>query len=356
MLIDSLPDDRPLTRVAHRTPPVPDALVSRRRFLSGAAAVALAGAATACGSSGSAGSAGASGVATTGQDAATGAFPRTVDHAAGSTRIDARPARVVAVTDGAELASLLALGVTPVGFGRRNDPLTPWIAEAGGDDPAIERYDLAGEPNFELMAAWRPDVIVGQYGFVLEENIADFTAVAPTVATSFVGWRDNLRQAAAATGTDDRAEDLIAELEAEIAETAERLAGTSVTTRWLFGFPDYLGQLNDRSPIGALLTEMGLPTLAPQEAEGEAADQIVPERLGDSLAQADAVVVLDFEDPEGDGDAALSEQALYRSAPAVAAGRVVRLGVDESNAAYFDSVLTVRRNLALIERVLGELS
>jgi iron complex transport system substrate-binding protein len=329
-------------------PSAPHVLWSRRRFLTGTAAVVLAGATSACGS-GSAGSAGPSGAATT------GGFPRTVDHAVGSTRIEAPPARVVAVTDGAELASLLALGITPVGFGRRNDPLTPWISEAGGDDPAIERYDLAGEPNFELMATWRPDVIVGQYGFVLEENIADFTAVAPTVATSFVGWRDNLRQAAAATGTDDRAKDLIAELEAEIAEAADRLAGISVTTRWVFGFPDYLGQLNDRSPIGALLTEMGMPTLAPQEAEGEAADQIVPERLGDALADADAVVVLDFEDPEGDGDAALSEQALYRSAPAVAAGRIVRLGVDESNAAYFDSVLTVRRNLDLIERVLGEL-
>lgn len=35
--------------------------------------------------------------------------------------------------------------------------------------------------------------------------------------------------------------------------------------------------------------------------------------------------------------------------------RVITLTVEESNAAYFDSVLTVRRNLELIERVLGEL-
>lgn len=35
---------------------------------------------------------------------------------------------------------------------------------------------------------------------------------------------------------------------------------------------------------------------------------------------------------------------------------VVELGVEDSNAAYFDSILTVRRNLALIERVIGELT
>ena len=355
MLSEIPPHAVDVTTVIRRPLSGPDIPWSRRRFLTGAAAVVLAGTVTACGSSRS--GATATG-ASSGDDgsAADGAFPRTVDHAVGSTRIEAPPTRVVAVTDGAELASLLALGVTPVGFGQRNDPLTPWIADAGGGDPAIERYELAGEPNFELMAAWRPDVIVGQYGFVLEENVDSFSAVAPTVATSFVGWRENLRQAAAATGADDRAEELIAELETEIAEAAERLSGISVTTRWVFGFPDYLGQLNDRSPIGALLTEMGLPTLAPQEVEGEAADQIVAERLGDALAEADAVVVLDFEDPEGDGDAALADQALYRSAPAVAEGRVVRLAVDESNAAYFDSVLTVRRNIALIERVMGELS
>jgi ABC-type Fe3+-hydroxamate transport system substrate-binding protein len=90
--------------------------------------------------------------------------------------------------------------------------------------------------------------------------------------------------------------------------------------------------------------------------DGEAADQIFPESLDVALADVDAVIVLDFDDPPGDGQAALSTQALYTNAPAVVAGRVVELGVEDSNAAYFDSILTVRRNLALIERVIGELT
>lgn len=329
----------------------PDIPWSRRRFLAGAGAVVAGTVLAACGSDDTSSS------TTTGAPGSGDStdFPRTVDHAVGSTTLEREPVRVVAATDGGDLASLLALGITPVGFGQRNDPLTPWILEAGGDDPAIERYELASETNFEVLAGWRPDVIIGQYGFVTEDTIGAYSAIAPTIATSFVGWRDSLRQTAAAVGADERAEDLIAELEVEIAATAARLAGTSIEMRWLFGYPDYLGQLNDRSPIGALLTEMGLPTLPAQVVDGEAADQIVAEQMGTVLEGADAVVVLDFDDPAGDGQDALRDLAVYAAAPVVAAGKVLELEVDESNAAYFDSVLTVRSNLALIERVLGEL-
>lgn len=334
--------------VARRPLSGPDIPRSRRRFLAGVGVVAVAATVSpACGSDDDA--------RTDSADSAGDGFPRTVEHAAGSTLIERAPQRIVAATDGAELAALLALGLSPVGFGQRNDPLTPWIEQAGGGAADIERYELAGEPNFEVLSGWRPDVIVGQYGFVTEDTIDAYSAIAPTVSTSFVGWRTSLRQVAAAVGADDRAEELIAELGADIAATGERLAGASVQMRWMFGYPDYLGQLNDQSPIGALLTEMGLTTLPAQVAAGEAADQIFPERLGDVLADADAVVILDFEDPAGDGSASLDEQPLYANSPAVSAGRVVELGVEESNAAYFDSVLTVRRNLALIERVIGEL-
>ncbi len=283
-------------------------------------------------------------------------FPKTVFHAVGSTRIETAPERIVAATDGAELAALLALGIKPVGFGQRNDPLRPWIAEAGGGDAAIEKYELTEETNFEALAAWNPDIIIGQVGFVTVENFDEYAAIAPTVATSFVGWRESLRQVATAVGASDRAEELIAELEDEIAAVGERLAGTSVRTRWLFGFPGYLGQLNDRSPIGALLTEMNLPGLPAQIAAGEAVDEISAEKLGEALADADAVIVLEFEEPAGASEKTLRENPLFTRAEAVAEDRLIGLAVDESNAAYFDSVLTVRRNLELIERVLSDLS
>jgi iron complex transport system substrate-binding protein len=285
-------------------------------------------------------------------DPAGGSFPRDVAHEVGTTTIGAKPARIVAVTDGAELAGLLALGVRPVGFGQRNDPLEPWIAEALGDGAGTETYALESDPNFEVMASWRPDVIVGQYGFVTEETISQFQAVAPTVSTSFIDWRTSLRQVAQAIGADADAERVITELEAEITASKERLAGKGKQMRWFFGFPDYYGQFNDQSPIGKLLTELGLPTLPAQIAPGEAVDQVLPENLGAALDGAEALVIVDFEDPEGDGDAELMKQPLFADAEVVTAGKVLEIGVDDSNGAYFDSALTIRRNLALIERVL----
>lgn len=284
--------------------------------------------------------------------AAGSAFPREVAHEVGSTTIEAKPERIVAVTDGAELAGLLALGVRPVGFGQRNDPLEPWIAEALGDAAEVETYTLESDPNFELMASWRPDVILGQYGFVTEETIDRYQALAPTVSTSFIDWRTSLRQVAQAIGADADAERVISELESEIAATRDRVAGKGKQMRWFFGFPDYYGQFNDQSPIGKLLTELGLPTLPAQIAPGEAVDQVLPENLGAALEGAEAVVIVDFEDPEGDGDGELMKQPLFAEAPVVRSGDVLQIGVDDSNGAYFDSALTIRRNLALIERVL----
>ena len=351
----------PPLNVVRRPLAGPDRPWTRRRFLLGAGAL-LGGALVGCADDDT-DSASPSSPATTDTASATptqepsaaAGFPKTVFHAVGSTRIEEAPERIVAATDGAELAALLALGVKPIGFGQRNDPLRPWIAEAGGDDAAIQKYELTEETNFEALAAWNPDIIIGQVGFVTVENIDEYDAIAPTVATSFVGWRESLRQVANAVGASDRAEEIIAELDAEIAAMGERLAGTTVRTRWLFGFPGYLGRLNDRSPIGALLTEMNLPGLPKQIAAGEAVDEIATENLGKELEEADAVVVLEFEEPAGAGEKTLRENPLFERAEAVAEDQLIALAVDESNAAYFDSVLTVRRNLELIERVFSEL-
>ncbi|MEM9606487.1 MAG: helix-turn-helix transcriptional regulator, partial [Actinomycetota bacterium] len=61
------------------------------------------------------------------------AFPVTIEHPLGSTLIDQRPERVLAVTDQQELSALLALDVVPTAWGQRDfsGPELPWLAEAG---------------------------------------------------------------------------------------------------------------------------------------------------------------------------------------------------------------------------------
>lgn len=283
-----------------------------------------------------------------------GAFPRTVRHELGETTVPTRPSRVVAATDGAELASLLALGIRPVGFGQRTDPLDPWTSEAlaglGGD---VATYDLSGgETSFEQLAAWRPDLLLVQEGFATDETLGRFSGIAPTVATSFIDWRTSLRQVADAVGRPQDGERLVTDTDAATAAARARLAAPSGRRlAMVASFPtgeDYV--LNAASPVGKLAAELGLAPFPAAGTEGEAVNQVSAELLGEQLADADTVAVLVFE--EGDDPLArLLARPLVARVPAVAAGRVTALSVPESNAAYFDSVLTVARNVALLERL-----
>ncbi len=320
---------------------------TRREFLAGLAAAGLL---AACGD-------GTGG--TGGSEAASPGFPRDVDHEVGSTRIEAPPTRVGCVTDGGELAAVLALGVTPVGFGQRNDPLTPWTAAAGGDDPAIDRYPLAGEPNFEVMAAWRPDLLLGQLGFVTTDTIADYQAIAPTVATQSVEWRVSLRQVAAALGLEQRAEEIVADIEARTAEVADALSPLQGRSIAVLAPRDdgSIGERLSNSSFGLLLDELGLSTLpAPPEQEAGAAvrdvQEVVPERLGE--VDAEVIIVLDFID--ADPIDTLAANPLWANLPAVRSGEVAVLSADTSNALRIGTALSVPFALDALETELGVLA
>ena len=113
-------------------------------------------------------------------------FPVTLEHAWGSTTIEAAPQRIVTWGWGNEDA-VIALGVIPVGipfqsYGGGEDGVQPWIEEAlaatGAQTPAI--LDNAGEPPFEQIAALEPDLILAVYSGVTEEQYALLSAIAST--------------------------------------------------------------------------------------------------------------------------------------------------------------------------------
>ena len=314
-------------------------MLDRRQLLRSAAGLAALTALAACG--------GEDGGSTA--QAATGdGFPRTVRHELGSTEVAARPRRVVCGTDGGELCSLLALGVTPVGFGQRNDPLRPWVRDLA---QGVDSYALAGgETSFERLAAWSPDLLLVQTGFATDETLPRYQQVAPTIATSFVDWRANLRQVAEAVGETERAARLERDKDAAVAAAAGRLAAAKgKRLRALAAFSDgSVYQLNDASPLGKVAAALGLAPLPAAATPGEAVDQISLEQLGQ--ADGDLLLLMRF-GGDGDGTDALTARSVYRQLPVVRAGRVVEVAEDDAHALYFDSVLTVEPNAAYLERV-----
>lgn len=157
--------------------------------------------------------------------------PVTIEHAFGETEISEEPERVVTWGWGSPDAAL-ALGVTPVAmeklsYGASEDGFMPWQEEAfeesGDERPTTLTPGEA--PPFEEIAAAAPDVILATYSGITEADYAKLSKIAPTVAYPdqpwATPWRDVVTTAGEALGKSEEAEDLLEEIDAEIAAAAE---------------------------------------------------------------------------------------------------------------------------------------
>jgi iron complex transport system substrate-binding protein len=171
-------------------------------------------------------------------------FPVTVEHVYGTTTIEAQPQRVVSVGLH-EQDFLYALGVAPVGvkewFGNKPYATWPWA-----DD---ERAALGAEPeimsgdgiNFEWVLAQDPDLIVGIYWWLEQDDYDRLSAIAPVVASPAgydvwaAPWQAELAIIDQATsGTTERSDAIIAEFDARYAQVRadypelEGMTGTKI--------------------------------------------------------------------------------------------------------------------------------
>lgn len=207
-----------------------------------AAAAVLALALTACGGASTGDIGGTTQAAATG---ATDDFPVTVEHAFGETTIEQAPTRVATVSwVNADVS--IALGVVPVGmprddWGGNEQGSTPW------KDAALEEADAAigtgGAPvqysetdgiDVTAIAALAPDVILGAYSGLTQEEYDKLSKIAPVVAypdTAYgTAWQDSTRLIGEALGRSQAAEELVEQTEQRIAdEVAEHpaLEGTT---------------------------------------------------------------------------------------------------------------------------------
>lgn len=148
------------------------------------------------------------------------AFPVTIEHTFGSTTIESAPKRVVSIgfTDH---EPLLALGVEPVAIRHWYgdfEYVWPWADEALGDQRPVVLPDT--DLNFEQIAALHPDLIIGLYIGLEQDEYDKLSAIAPTIAQpagypSFgAPWQEITRIAGRAVGKSAEAEALVDQTEA----------------------------------------------------------------------------------------------------------------------------------------------
>jgi iron complex transport system substrate-binding protein len=271
-----------------------------------------------------AGSAGDADETTTG-GSSDGAFPRTVEHAMGSTEISERPERVV-VLDTGELDSVLSLGVTPVGAVTTavDSEFLSYLAE---DAAGVEVVGTIAEPDLEAIAALEPDLILSNV--VRHEDVYDqLSQIAPTVFAADVGdtWKENLLLDAEALGLEEEAAGLLDEYEADAAALGEDIgdpAGTTVSTiRFVAGV---IRAYNADSFIGTVMADIGL------DHQQVATDRATfAELSAEQVTQADADIVLysSYGPAADSGEAQVVAGPLWPRLAAVAEGRAVQVEDD----------------------------
>ena len=314
---------------------------AQRRTARGAAGLALACslALAACGTTTEGAAPGPTGAPEATTSPAPADYPRTVDHAMGSTDIPEAPERVV-VLDTGELDSVLSLGVTPVGA-VTTEVDTRFLSYLEEDAAGVEGVGTIPEPNLEAIAALRPDLILSNK--VRHEDLYDeLSQIAPTVFAEAVGavWKDNLRLAAEALALEEEAEAGIDAYEQSAAALGRTLDDPSATTVSALRFVEgTIRVYRPESFIGTVLTDIGLSQVELPLAEFPAFTEISAEQL--EVAEADIIVYASFGEPDDSGQLAVLAGPLWPRLTAVEEGRAFAVDGD----VYYSGIGLTAANL-----------
>jgi iron complex transport system substrate-binding protein len=264
----------------------------------------------------------------------------TIEHAFGTTTIEGTPERVATV-QWANHEVPLALGVVPVGMAAANfgdddgDGLLPWVAERleelGAETPVL--FDETDGIDFEAVADTEPDVILAGYSGLTQEDYDTLSEIAPTIAFPeapwATPWREMIEINAAGMGMAAEGEQLVADLEQEIADTVAQfpqLAGRSTMFLTHVDTTD-LSEVSYYTPFdtrSAFFTDLGLSTPASVEAASTDPEQFSGTISAEQIDSLDDVeIIVTYGDQELVD--ALTADPLLSQMPAVANGAIVLL-------------------------------
>ena len=228
-------------------------------------------------------------------------YPVTVAHAAGSTTLPKKPVRVVALGPHA-LDLLLSLGIQPVGYGEASTFLkTPAFGSpirdikylgsriTGSPINVGDRFN----PNMEILAALKPDLIVGEdYASAVYPQLS---RLAPTLLFKGIDrneWQKTMLVLAQALDRTQAYNTVLKAYNKGVQDTRAKLAGPfrnkKVLVVWTAGGDaKYTYTISGRSDwTGGLLNDLGLNVI-----DGDKRDQVISIE-GLVAIDPDAVIVL----------------------------------------------------------------
>jgi len=259
------------------------------------------------------------------------AQPITVTHAQGETTLPATP-ETVFVQDWAVFDTLDALGIPVAGLPASNVP--GYLADAVPAD-ATPLGSLF-EPDFEAIAAAQPDlyIVAGRS----RTAYPTATEIAPTIdlsvdnASIIAGLTQNLETLGTVFGVEERADELIAALDAKIEEVKAAAEGQG-NALVIVTNAGAVGVYGPGSRVGWLYNEIGMPSALADVNDGDhGGDSVSFEFLLET--NPDWVFVVDRDAGVGESTgaaAAVLDNQLFNQTTAAQEGHIVYL---DPQAAY----------------------
>jgi iron complex transport system substrate-binding protein len=259
-----------------------------------------------------------------GTDAAPGVFPRTIKHARGVTEIPKKPERVV-VLDSGELDSVLTLGITPVGMVTTDgaSPIPTYLADK------VQGVETVGKNttlNLEAIAKLKPDLILGSQ-LRVDKQYEQLSAIAPTVFSIRPGfpWKENFRLIGAAVGEEKKAVDALNSYADNAKALSAKFTGAKPTISLVRFMPNRLRLYGNKSLIGVILQDAGLPRAGKQGVD-ELATEISLENI--SQADGDYIFYSSYGKPENTGETAALANPGWQQLSGVQKGKAFRVDDD----------------------------
>ncbi|MEB8343077.1 iron-siderophore ABC transporter substrate-binding protein [Streptomyces endophyticus] len=265
-----------------------------------------------------------------GSKAADGAFPRTVKHYEGTTKIAARPQRIATISTG-QLDDLLTLGTVPVAATRAdNAGLVPdYLRDAYPKDRAelAKMADIGtrAAPNLESIEAAEPDLIL------VNQSLADLypklSRIAPTVVTKGQGvnWKRDFLMVGAAVGKQQAAQTAIDGIAADAKAKGDVRGAADTTVSMLRFTPGRTRMFGVSSFTGSIAVDMGVGRPKSQQFKAISQD-ISAERV--DLADGDRIFYSVQGDAKKTDAGSVLAGPLWKSMKAVKAGHAIKVDDD----------------------------
>lgn len=291
-----------------------------------------------------------------GSDSSSGGT-RTVETSLGTVSVPKEIDSVVVLEGRRDLDIVLSLGLPLTGFPYEEEgaldlesPVSDEL-EAAKKDGAKELF-LDDEINLEAIIGAAPDLIVSRAEDV-EPIRAELEAIAPVIAIgdqSTSTWQEDLELVAAATGTEDRAKELIAGYDERVAALKKDYAEELTSHTFVpLSYNEESLEVRPNRLLSSNLRDLGAtPAKSFQDAiDGKEVSYSIEQTL-EKFEDADAIIAL-VNDRQVWSQ--FQDNGLYQQLPAVKADNVIR----SDKQTHEGAALTADHNLGIIEQLLKTL-